>query len=363
MKKIVIIDTTWPINSRTEKFKNTFIKNEYRAILSAWNRGENVADSKENEFVLNTKIGYGNHFYKLLFLLSFFYHTYKVIKNTNPNVVFASHWDSLVIAASIKLLLRREFEIIYDCLDLPTSKNKYILKLLQFIEKLALKKVKVTILASRFYSELYDGKTELFVFENYPSNSLNFDITLEAKEKYQETIDALRLKGNKIVSWIGVVRYSEIIYNLILSIKNIDFHLCIFGDGPSLSEVKNFVLENKLEHKVTFFGRYTQSELSCIYANTDVVWAAYPTLDYNAVYAISNKYFECSFFSKLPVFSLKTKMSENVTSDVLLVNEYDIDSISKELNRSMTLSTFKPYETTVFWEDRESHFIEVLNKI
>lgn len=37
MKKILIIDTTWPINSRTQRFKNS-LDSIFRTFVVAWNR-------------------------------------------------------------------------------------------------------------------------------------------------------------------------------------------------------------------------------------------------------------------------------------------------------------------------------------
>ena len=60
MKKILIIDTTYPINSRTERFKNSFAK-YFQVSVVAWNRGIKKKSEYQNKiYVLETDIGYGN---------------------------------------------------------------------------------------------------------------------------------------------------------------------------------------------------------------------------------------------------------------------------------------------------------------
>jgi len=49
MKNLLIVDTTWPINSRTERFRLSLIK-KYSVSVSSWNRGEIVNNEMENTY-------------------------------------------------------------------------------------------------------------------------------------------------------------------------------------------------------------------------------------------------------------------------------------------------------------------------
>lgn len=84
----------------------------------------------------------------------------------------------------------------------------------------------------------------------------------------------MKIESSASISWIGVVRYPEVLCNLILSIKALDVKLFVFGDGPSLDYLKSYVISEGLEGKVHFFGRYKYNELPFIYEVTDFVWAA-----------------------------------------------------------------------------------------
>ncbi|WP_419205922.1 glycosyltransferase [Photobacterium leiognathi] len=364
MKKLLLIDTTWPINSRSDRFRLSLMK-KYAVIVSAWNRGaNNNTICKENFYVLEDDIKYGNRFRKLISLPKFILHCLRVAKKENIEVIFASHWDSLICACLIKLLYKKNIKIIYDCLDLPTSHNKLILKVLNFIETFCLRYTSLTIFASRFYVSLYNSKINSVVFENYPSKSISNSYI---KPEWRDLIENIKKDRRKIISWIGVVRYPNILSNLLAAIEKLDVNLFVFGDGPSLDYLKELTKNKKLCNKVYFFGRYQQQDLTYIYEQTDYVWAAYPTLDYNSIYAISNKYFESNLFKTVPIFSKKTKMAENLETfnNVLIVDEYNIEAVTNNIRDALDAGVsdckFKKYEPDLFWEEQETKLFEALS--
>lgn len=362
MKKFLIIDTTWPINSRTERFKNSF-KKYFEVIVSAWNRGgEDCKDIGNDTYLLEHKIGYGNQIKKLLKLPLFILHNYRVCKNQKPDIIFASHWDSLICAVILKLVWNRKLKIVYDCLDLPTFSNSIVRRIIMLIERISLRFVSLTIFASRYFKPLYSSKLKSYVFENYPSlNLLGSSLDLP---NWAKNYDEKMLKSTKNVAWIGVVRYFEIINNILLAIKGTKINFFIFGDGPELDRVKKAVHSFGLNNQVVFFGRYKPSDLRWIYENSGLVWAAYPTNDFNAIYAISNKYFECSFFEKQIILSKKTKMAEglNKNPNIILVDEYSSSDIREKLlsNIDINLIEYCKYENDTSWEDQEKNFINFL---
>lgn len=365
MKKVLIVDTTWPINSRTERFKNS-LKTAFDVVVVAWNRSSKVVEAPKKTYLLESELGYGNQIKKLLYLPKFAWHLYRSCQKEKPQVIFASHWDSLFCAILVKVVLRKyRFKLVYDCLDMPTFSNKVISKLVNFIEKKSLKFVELTIFASRYFKELYPVDIKYLVFENYPSSSL-----LGSKEVlpvWLETYDINKLKQMDNVAWIGVVRYFSIINNILLAIKETNVYFFVFGDGPDIDKVKRAVDDYGLIDRVIFFGRYTPADLRYIYKLSGLVWAAYPTLDFNAVYAISNKYFECSFFEKKIILSKKTKMAENLQQNlnVVLVNEYDPENIKKNILSNITVQTYEyeKYEPDISWEEKEVDFIQAIANI
>lgn len=360
MKNLLVVDTTWPMNTRTERFTNTF-KSKFNCIVCAWNRGRGGKTYPEESYILETNTGYGNPLRKLLILPLFLLHIIKVYKKCRPDVILASHWDSLFLVLLAKVIVRGDALIVYDCLDLPTSKNKIILKFLHWLERKMLKSVDLTIYASRFFGQLYDGNNASITFENYPPKTL-CDKNIEPPSWFQSVLD---FDSNTLnLSWIGVVRYPEVLMSLLKFIKQTSrYRLLVFGDGPSLKYMQGLVGDMCICDKVFFFGRYNNNQLKYIYDVSDLVWAAYPTNDYNTRYAISNKYFECSLFSTVPIISAGTMMSKHreIDSSIIFVDESSVDDIFEKLERYDFGKKFKKYEIELFWECQEYKLFEAFN--
>ena len=364
MKKILIIDTTFPVNTRTSRFIKT-LSTFLDVFVCAWDRGDYSGNVPDNFAILKSKLGYGNRIKKLFSLPLFIFHSYKVAKKNKPEIIFASHWDSLICAVFIKIFLNLRIFIIYDCLDMPTSSRKSISILLRLIERFNLKFVSLVIFASRHFKPLYPKYCVSYIFENYPSRNIVENKNINPK--WFDGHDLNVIKSRKNIAWIGVVRYFEVLDNILNSIVDLDLYFFVFGDGPELGRLKRRATELGVSNKVIFFGRYDSVDLSFIYELSDVVWAAYPTEDFNAIYAISNKYFECSYFCKVPIFSKNTKMAKDLAGNrgVFLVNEYSVSEIKDVILKAINFSNtdFLKYEIDSLWEEKEVEFVTCLKEI
>lgn len=364
--RIAFIDTAFPINNRTLKFVNT-CNRFFDIMVIAWNRKNEHISNYDNYRILNCKAEYGNKLKKFFKIFKFIKHIYSILKSEKIEIIFASHWDSLLCAIIATFFLKNKYKIVYDCLDLPTAKNYFLVKILRFLESRCLKRVNSVIFASRYFPGLYKSKPRYMIFENYPSIKIISEFNKpDWYDKFKNEVS-----NSTVISWIGVVRYKEIILNIMQAIQNMDFDckLCIFGDGPDL----NFVLEKSKElnltNKILFFGRYSQKEIKYIYEITDIVWAAYPTNDYNVVYAISNKYFEASLFGRVIAISKKAKMCNRLkkfTHSSILVDEYSAEDIAYNIKRYKNYIkkyNYEKYEEGIFWEDVDNKVIKELKFI
>lgn len=363
MSKVLIIDTSYPINSRSARFFST-LKKTFDVSVVAWDRKKDKQKVEKGYNVFHENAEYGNKLKKLFKIPKFIKYLILILKKTSPDIIFASHWDSLLCIQLIQMLTKKRYKIIYDCLDLPTSSNIFITNILRFIEKRCIVSTDLTVFASRYFPETYDYNFEYIIFENYPSCNImkNSDIPNWYKE----------LKENKkkktIISWIGVVRYEEILINILKSVQKIDCEFYVFGDGPSYNNLNKIISDYDMKDKVKLFGRYSQSELKYIYELSDFIWAAYPTKNYNAVHAISNKYYECSLFDKIIIISEKTKMAKNICNfkeSCILINEYDIEDIINKINYFIQnkKNVYTKYENDSFWEDQENRIVKEINKL
>lgn len=333
-KNILIIDSTWPINTRTRKIADSLAS--FGAVeVCAWDRGGSDVPSHATEHVLRQRLGYGNKWKKLFHLWRFFLHVDGIMEKVRPSVVVASHWECMFISALLKG--KHRFRLVYDCLDVPTAANRGVLKLLWTLERYFFRRVDVVLFASRFFESLYPetSSAEKIILENLPSAAL-----------VDEPV-SLASSGRHVVSWIGVVRYFETLTRLVDACSQLpDVELHVFGDGPDLPKLMAYCSGKD----VVFHGRYTPGNLPSLYAFSDLVWAAYPSSDFNVRYAISNKYHECLKFRVPGLFSASTLLGQMVESEGIgvAVDEGDSAAIRDAIIRGLRL--VPPAVDVISWE-------------
>ncbi|MCH5243119.1 MAG: hypothetical protein J1F67_12010 [Muribaculaceae bacterium] len=317
--KILLIDTSYPINSRNHRIIDS-LKHEFgeeNVRYATWNRNEiKINELDIQNFFFNKKATLGNKFQKLKELFAF----RKFIKNSinvfNPNVIIASHWDSLILSNKYK---KSGSLLIYENLDIPTG-NIIIRKVIKTLEKRALKRVDAIVYASRFFQPLYeDFKGNQIILENYVSDNIANYKTNNQKDQ----------SNYLTITYNGTVRYPETFINIFNAIGNLDFvKLKVYGylvgkDGEKIYEsAKKF-------SNIEFYGGYNYKEIPEIYYQTDLIWAVYPSDDYNVKYAISNKFHESIYFEVPGIFAANTKLGEMVNSlDIgIEVDAYNVEKI------------------------------------
>lgn len=333
VKDILLIDSSYPINTRNKRLILTLQKyfNDVSVEYITWNRDcREVDDADKNMSIYNVRSAYGNLFNKLIHLGGYYRFLRKYNELKRPKIIVASHWDMLFLASLMK---QKGQYLIYEDLDIPTIGNRYLLKLLQWLENIALKKTDAIVFASRFFKPLYAsfmGKT--FVLENKPiQNPLR--------------VSHVEDDSNFTIAYIGLVRYADVLKNLIDAVRdNKNISLRFHGEGQDLDLLKKYAAGST---NIFFTGRYEISSLPRLYSTTDLVWAAYPNKDYNVKYAISNKFHESIAYQVPCIYAEKTCLGELVLEKNLgyIVDPYDKDAIKscilQVLNNRKDLETKK----------------------
>lgn len=316
MFKILLIDSSYPINTRNSKILSALCKeiSSCNAEFLTWNRNQTFMSEKDSHLTIyNKKAAYGKPLKKLIHLMGYYRFMRSYISANKPDIVIASHWDMLLLASLCK---SKNQVLIYEDLDIPTSSNSFVLCLLKQIEKWALRNTDAIIFASRFFKPLYGFyKGKQFVLENKPMQ-----------------ISRCGVKVNKdphklIISYIGLLRYADILKNLIDAVRNYENIILNFhGEGQDFETLKKYASDCK---NVFFTGRYEVGELCDLYAGSDVVWAAYPNKDYNVRYAISNKFHESMAYHVPCIYAESTMLGDFVDKHNLgyIVDPYDVNAI------------------------------------
>lgn len=323
--KVLFLDSSWPINTRSKRIIDSLNLNDYEVHVCTWDRSC-ISDEKiDNHSIYSTpNVGYGNKISKLFYIFKYASFIKKVISNQKPDFIIASHWDILFIS----IFFKGKSKLIYDNIDLPEFKISIIEIIILFFERLSLKKVDVSFLASRFYLPLYENNNCIIV-ENLPVS--------------KEKISIYRSIESKIIKlgFVGSVRHYELLKNVILAVREyqfVEFH--IYGDGIANEKLKKFCHQYDISN-VVFHGRYNYEDIHNIYSNIDVLWAAYPYKSRNVKYAISNKFFESILYSIPCLYSINTKLGDYVRENEIGVtlDPYCVDSI--KINLSYLLSNYK----------------------
>jgi len=317
-KSFLLVDSFYPINSRNVKIEKSikqYFKDSKFDII-AWNRENKTIREEHNQYYIYNKYSpAGKLFKKLVYLLGFGKYINDVNHKLCPEVLIASHWEILLLLSFFKT---KNQILIYENLDIPTVDNVFLLRILQFIEKYALKKTDAIIFASRFFYPLYDFYTkDKFILENKPLNTNLYKTTQKCEGK------------DFVISYIGNVRYLPIMKNLIDAVKELEnVKLMIHGDGASLNELKEYS-NNYLNIKFT--GRYEVDMLPQLYENSNIIWAVYPNDDYNVKYAISNKFHESLIYHRPCIYANETELGNYIEKHHLgwSVNPYNINDIQK----------------------------------
>ena len=246
---------------------------------------------------------------------------HQTVSQLHPDVVIASHWNNLAIVPRLDYSKQM---LIYENLDAPKGFFP-IRKVFALIEHHKMRHVNLTIHASRFYEQLYSPSFKQIVLENKPA----FQVKQTVKRPYAHH-SPIR------IAFIGMLRYFEILKNLIDAVRNDErFHLSFYGDGQDRNALEKYAGEEK---NICFTGRYKYEDVEDLYRQSDIVWAAYPNKDFNVKYAISNKFHESLMFGIPTIYADNTSLGDFVEQQHigLTVDPYSVEAIKSLLQYIVT---------------------------
>ena len=307
--KALIIAREFPIKHR-DKLISSLLPQDFKTYYVSWNRHGRSDIPTENTFVFNNKIKNLRSLAFLLIIKKYILFIDKVISEKNPQLLIISHYS--LYLPFLLLSKTKGIRVILDVHDLPSFTNIIPFKFVLFIENLIIKNVSHIILASKYFKSFYSNKRTLIIDNIPPSFNL--------------TNDSINIEGSNVIKigFVGKLRYSDLYKLLIACVNNFDnLELHFYGDGSAEEVLLDYSRE--LNSKNIFFhGRFNKNDLSKIYSKIDLLWACYPSDNYNVKYATSNKALESIFFKTPCVFS----------SGTLLAKDYKNKNIGFSVNSS-----------------------------
>lgn len=192
-----------------------------------------------------------------------------ILKKEKPDVVFCSEFNLLgVLVIFYKYLFNRKLKIVSICDDnkdlvIPDSKIKKLMKyaLIHLFDAIVL----VSIEALGLYKKQWSHIKSKFVYFPIIQKDNVFRTRLkQAKDLSIKKIDKYLLENKKIVLYIGRLIDIKNIFLLIDAFSNNqtdNSFLVIVGDGYLKRDLKLYVKEKQLEHKVLFTGKQEDIDL------------------------------------------------------------------------------------------------------
>lgn len=361
-KKILCVTNSFPIHPRLKKIGSLF--NDYAELnYFAWDRDMSYIqgnDIEENVFVCSSNNGYGTALKMLLGVPKFIYRFCSCLKKLNPDILIIRHWSTCFV---LLLFLPRKCKVIYDVNDMPDSENERIIRVYKLFERFVIKRVDVVILSSKYYIPFYENKhPNIYVLEN------KVDTNLIAKKEYSCKNDCLT------ISFIGMVRYHEILINLIQASKGLPIKINIYGKGIDSDIVRSYCVSNNVSN-VFVHGSYQYETIETLYNSSDLIYTAYPSQNENVRYSIPNKLYESLLFNKPLIASCNTALGEIVENEKIgfVVDSASVESIREMLKKILSNTALieesrqsiilykKSHD--VYWDSYKFKAEEIINKL
>ncbi|MCF6279189.1 MAG: glycosyltransferase [Flavobacteriaceae bacterium] len=284
MKRIIIsVTNDLATDQRVYKVSKTLQKLGYDILLI----GRKLPNS------LPLKRPYKTYRMKLLFNKGFlFYAEYNLrlffkLLFTKKDILLANDLDTLLPNYLISQFLNKK--LVYDSHELFTEVPELInrprvQKIWLKIEKNILPKLKNCYTVCQSIADYYNDKynTNFSVIRNLPEK-----LTKELKEPL------FKLKNEKIIIYQGALnlgRGIELMIETMQYLNNIIF--VIIGDGDISTQLKQQVINLKLDDTVRFSGKIIPKELRTITPTADLGISIEEDLGLNYRYALPNKIFD-----------------------------------------------------------------------
>lgn len=320
--KALIIAREFPVKNR-DILISSLIPQYFKTYHVTWNKKQRSDIPTENTFVFINKIKNLRSLKFLLIIKKYILFIDEIISEKNPQLLIISHY-SLYLPFLI-LSKKKGIRVILDVHDLPSFTNIIPFKFVLFIEKLLIKNVSHIILASKYFKSFYSNKRTLVIDNIPPSKNL--------------TTKSINISEDAIIKigFVGKLRYPDL-YKLVIEcvndFDNLEFHF--YGNGSAEEVLLDYSRELKTKN-IFFHGVFNKKDLNKIYSKIDLLWACYPSNNYNVKYATSNKALESIFFKTPCVFSSGTLLAEdyknkNIGFSINSNNKSEIINFLKNIN-------------------------------
>ncbi|WP_235152453.1 hypothetical protein [Dyadobacter sp. CY345] len=253
---------------------------------------------------------------------------FQLIKNLKSNqIAYVYGFDLALVVVLFKVFSLRNVFIIYEVPDIREVffSSGIWGKSIRFFEKLAIPRINLLVATSPEFITEYFIKFRKIKLQDFRiiENKVHYD-QLPGKFERQTSIVSPKIK----IGYFGVLRCRASLDCLILLASENQFEIIL--QGIFMAATSDFEKRIQDLENIQYLGSYhVPDDLSKIYNNVDIVWAAYPFSNNNVgnhLWARTNRYYESLFFHKPLILqknsadAKQAKMLENVAIEIDLAN-------------------------------------------
>lgn len=300
-KNILCITNSYPVHPRLRKIASLF--KEHNIQFFAWNRDDRNLDLTDSRVhVYSSNNGYGTAFKMVIGVPGFIQEVLKYLKNNDIDIIIIRHWSTCFI---LMPFLLKKYKIIYDVSDMPDSENSKMVLIYKLLEKYVIKKSDIIILSSNYYMKFYEKyRSKTYILENKVDPQICETLIIPIRDK------------KLTIAFIGMIRYYDMLINLVKSSKNLPVEIHFYGKGIDSDRLIDYCKENNYKN-VYIHGAYDYKEIPNLYCSADLIYTVYPAENENVQYSIPNKFYESLAFEKPLIASKSTALGELVEKNNL----------------------------------------------
>ncbi len=286
-------------------------------------------------------IGKVNHASYAKRLKTYFFLIFQLIKTLkSTQIIYVYGFDLAFVVVLFKVFSKGNIFIIYEIPDIREVlfSSGILGKSIRFFEKLTIPRINLLVATSPEFITEYFIKIRKIKLQDFRiiENKVHFDQLSEDFERQTKVISP-KIK----IGYFGVLRCRASLDCLILLASNNQFDIVLQGIFmPSTSD-----FETRIRHleNIKYLGPYqVPDDLSKIYNNVDIVWAAYPFSNNkvgNHLWARTNRFYESLFFHKpliLQKNSADAKRAKILGNIAIEVDLADIKQVAAQLYSVLT---------------------------
>ncbi len=271
-----------------------------------------VASFERDYFNLNTlpsdirylslgSVSHGNYLKRFPKLILALFRLFTIVRSVDKVYFFAP--DMFVLFS----VFGNTNNFYYEIGDIRNIDNKIIGSIFDKVYKYSLIRSCGIVVTSEYFKKYFIDKyaiepNKIGVVENKLDYS-DFNLPVLSKKK---------ITDNFTIGIIGFFRYENIFKFLVeFEKKEPNFKIALFGDGPLLPEILNYVIKNP---RIQYFGQFKYpDDLPSIYDKVDLSFTMYDSNDLNVRLALPNKLYESIYFRVPIVVSEGTYLSKKVS--------------------------------------------------